>query len=133
MKASIAHGIRPSALVLGKDSKKGWSRWDTVLAKAYQRFLNELCQQCGMPKYICHNSDNRIQFRKAYDECEATKLSARIQGENSAKKEPDPMYGKRVYAEPYLTAEALEEGLEMSDFRRPYLKERMKMEAARAE
>jgi|GEM_PF-2073821 len=60
MKASIAHGVRPSSLILGKDSRKPWGRWDIVLAKAYQRFLNELCQQCGLPKYICFAGETEV-------------------------------------------------------------------------
>lgn len=124
MKASIAHGIRPSALILGKDSGKPWGRWDTVLAKAYQRFVNELCQQCGLPKFICHSNDNRIQFKIARDECAASAVSERAQ-EEMAKNE-NKSHGVRVYGEPYLIEEAETEGLELSDFRRPYLIERAK-------
>jgi len=124
MKASIAHGVRPTALVLGKNSDKPWGKWDVALAKAYQRFLNELCQQCGMPKYLCHSSDNRIQFRAAKDECEASIVAEREQekmtsGDNKS-------YGTRVFGEPYLTDDAITEGLEMVDLRKPYLIERAK-------
>lgn len=129
MKASIAHGIRPTALVLGKDSKKGWNKWDTLLAKAYQRFLNELCQQCGYPKYLCHNDDNRIQFKLASDDCEATAMTERAQHEaaEAAKKSPNSQkFGERLYAEPFLSQDAIDEGLEPSDFRRPYLFDKAK-------
>jgi hypothetical protein len=124
MKASIAHGIRPSALVLGKDSGKKWSRTDIVLAKAYQRFLNELCQQCGGPKYLCHTSDNRVQYKIARDECSASAVAEREQ--RNVGKQDNPPTGVRIYAEPYLTEDAVAEGLEFSDFRRPYLVERAK-------
>jgi len=122
MKASIAHGVRPSSLILGKDSRKPWGRWDIVLAKAYQRFLNELCQQCGLPKYICHSDDNRIQFKVARDECESTKVSERAQSELS--KKDHVTHGVRLFGEPFLTEDAEAEGVEFSDFRRPYLMER---------
>jgi len=125
MKASIAHGIRPSALILGKNSDKPWGRWDYVLAKAYQRFLNELCQQCGLPKYICHTSDNRIQFKTARDECASTAAAERAQ--ESLTKNDQKSYGVKVYGEPYLRDEAIAEGMELSDFRRPYLIERAKL------
>lgn len=124
MKASIAHGIRPTALILGKDSQKPWNRWDILFAKAYQRFLNEICQQCGGPKYLCHTDDNRIQFKVARDECAATAVAERKQEELA--KADKKSYGVRVYAEPYLTDDAKAEGLEFSDFRRPYLIERAK-------
>lgn len=122
MKASIAHGVRPSALILGKDSKKPWGRTDIVLAKAYQRFLDELCTQCGLPKYICHTDDNRVQFRVVRDECEASKVAEKEQ--ENVSKAKTRAYGLNVSAEPYLTEDAIAEGLEFSDLRRPYLKER---------
>lgn len=124
MKASIAHGVRPSSLILGKDSLKPWGRWDIVLAKAYQRFLNESCQQCGLPKYICHSDDNRIQFKLSRDECESTALAEREQ-ERMAKGEIKS-YGVRLGGEPFLTQDAIAEGMELSDFRKPYLIERAK-------
>lgn len=123
MKASIAHGVRPSALILGKDSKKPWSRIDITLAKAYQRFLSELCGQCGLPKYVCHTDDNRIQFKLARDECAGTQMAEREQA-RLAKDDKNPQYGTRIFAEPFLTEDAVAEGLELSDFRRPYLIDR---------
>ena len=124
MKASIAHGIRPTALILGKDSRKGWNSYDIVFAKAYQRFLNEICQQCGNPKYMCHTDDNRIQFRIARDECAATAVAEREQERIS--KGNIKNYGVQVYAEPFLTQDAIKDGLEFSDFREPYLIDRAK-------
>ena len=127
MKASIAHNIRPSALVLGRDSQKPWNRWDVLLAKAYQRFLNEICQQCGNPKYLCHSNDNRIQFKPARDECAATQVAERAQHEIANKKNSKPEFGVKIFGEPYLTEDAIAEGLEFSDFRKPYLIERAKI------
>ena len=124
MKASIAHGIRPTALVLGKDSRKPWGRWDILLAKAYQRFLNELCQQCGNPKYICHTDDNRIQVKIGRDECALTAKAERAQEELA--RGDRKSYGLKLYGQPYLTDDAKAEGLEFSDFRKPYLIERAK-------
>lgn len=126
MKASIAHGIRPSALILGKDSRKRWTRIDITFAKAYQRFLNELCSQCGLPKYICHSDDNRIQFKLATDECAATARSEAEQSRLSKMKTPPDNFGKRLYGQPYLIPEAIEAGLQFSDFREPYYIEQAK-------
>lgn len=125
MKASIAHGIRPSALILGRDSHKPWSRTDIVFAKAYQRFLNELCQQCGMPKYICHNDDNRIQFRVKRDSCASTAIAEREQ-ERISEGKSSKQHGIRVFGDPYLMGDAIEAGMELSDFRQPYLIEQAK-------
>lgn len=125
MKASIAHHIRPTALILGKDSGKPWDEWDTAFAKAYQRFLSEICQQCGAPIYICHNDDNRIEIKPKRDECESAKVAEREQARLSADKNLK-LYGVRIKGEPSLSAEALAEGLEFVDFRRPYYIEQAK-------
>ena len=124
MKANIAHGVRPTALILGKDSGKPWNRMDVVFAKAYQRFLNEVCQQCGLPKYLCHTDDNRVQFKPRKDECEATKVAAKAQRDWDREHEKNPVFGVRFVADPYLTDEAIAEGMEFSDFRVPYFMDR---------
>ena len=124
MKASIAHGIKPTALILGKDSGKPWTPTDILFAKAYQQFLNELCQQCGRPEYICHNNDNRIQIDSKTDECEVKKVTERKQAELAEANKKNPLYGTAVYAVPRLTDEAKAEGVEFIDFRRPYYIER---------
>lgn len=124
MKASIAHGVRPSSLILGKDSRKPWGPWDIVLAKAYQRFLNELCGQCGLPKYICHTDDNRVQFKVSTDECASAAKAEKAQHDDASSDKRK--FGLRYFGEPYLTQGAIDEGMELSDLRRPYLRERAK-------
>lgn len=126
MKASIAHGIRPTALILGKDSGKPWTETDILFAKSYQQYLAELCPQCGWPEYICHNDDNRIHISAKKDECEVTKSAEREQAKLAKDSEKNPLYGTKVYGHVELTAEAVEEGLEFVDFRRPYLIEQAK-------
>lgn len=123
MEASRAHNIRPTALILGKDSRRQWSRTDTVFAKAYQRFKNELCAQCGLPKYICHTDDNRIQFTTVEDHCASAAKSEKEQHDRTSKKGSKPQFGVRLFAEPKLTEEAIAQGMEFSDFRRPYYRE----------
>lgn len=126
MKASIAHGWRPSVVVLGQDSKSTKiTRTDISLARAYQRFLNEICQQCGGPKYLCHNDDNRIQYKLERDECAATQMVEAEQARLSKDKNYKG-YGIRVYATPFLTEDAVADGMEFSDFRKPYLVQRAK-------
>lgn len=125
MKASEMYGVRPSVLILGKNSKKPWSRWDTLLVKAYQRFNSELCQQCGLPKYVCHTNDNRVQFKLSPDSCASAAVSEKEQARIAAS--DSKQYGVRISAEPYLTPDAVEDGMQLSDLRRPYLIERAKL------
>lgn len=124
MKASIAHGWRPSVLILGKDSRKNKiTRTDIVFAKAYQRYLAELCPQCGLPKYICHTDDNRIQFTLGREECASAAKAEKAEYERASKKGAKPQFGVRLFGEPKLTPDAEAAGMEFSDFRRPYYKE----------
>jgi len=126
MKASIAHGIRPTALILGRDSHSPWNETDILFAKAYQRFLGEVCGQCGLPKYVCRNDDNRIQFKLSSDHCTSTAMVEKQQYDHSQDKNAKPEFGVRYYGEPYLTEDAIADGLELSDFRRPWMREEAK-------
>lgn len=129
MKASIAHGVRPSALVLGRDSRKPWGKWDYLLAKAYQRFLGELCSQCGMPRWMCDNDDNRIQFAARENHCAAMAVAEKAQDAITSKKNAQKRFGVQIIPEPFLTEDAIADGLEFSDFRRPYYRERARRKA----
>jgi len=122
MKAAIAHGVRPSAMVLGRDSRKKWGKWDFLLAKAYQRYLDELCPQCGMPVYICHIEDSRIEFKVRRDKCFATEqVEIKQRQATAGDKKPEP--GVRFAPEPVVLDLGDGKDLELSDFRRPYFRE----------
>jgi len=117
IKAAIAHGVRPSVMVLGEDSKKKWGKWDFVLAKAYQRYTDEICQQCGYPIYLCHSSDSRIEFEVHKETCFAAAEVERAQDRTK-----DKAYGARFV--PYVVIHTENgEKAEYGDFRLPYYKE----------
>jgi hypothetical protein len=73
IEASIKFGIRPSALILGKDSRKPWGKWDLLIAEAYQILQTERCSQCGLPVWICHSEDSDIEFDLVEETCFATR------------------------------------------------------------
>ena len=129
MEVSRAHGIRPTALILGKDSGKPWDETDVLFAKAYERFKKEICPQCQLPTYICHNDDNRIEIKVRKDECAASKVVAEREAKFSDEHKNNPVHGVRFVAEAKLDEKAIEEGLEFVDFRRPYYKELAKKRA----
>lgn len=107
-------------MVLGKDSRKKWNRWDFLLAKAFQRYEDEKCPQCGQPIYLCHNSDNQIEFRAVKDECLAM---AEVERANDSKGDKKKEHGVRYV--PELKLRPADEGadLDPSDFRVPYYRE----------
>lgn len=109
-------------MVLGRDSRKKWGRWDFLLAKAFQRYQDELCPQCGLPVYICHSTDPRIEFKAVKDVCFASAQIEQIQEQNSkSKRKMEP--GARYVPEPKLVGVEEGEDLELSDFRIPYYTE----------
>lgn len=112
-------------MILGKDSNKPWTKTDILLAKAYERYLAELCPQCGQPKYICHNDDNAIQFKAVADVCLSRAKAEKAQAEEAERAAKNPglkQFGVRYYGEPFLTQDAIDAKKEFSDFRRPYLR-----------
>ena len=68
-----AWGIRPSAAILGRDSRGPWDKWDILLANAHQILEKERCAQCGLPRYICHTEDEGVHFDVEVDTCDAKK------------------------------------------------------------
>jgi hypothetical protein len=73
IEASISFRVRPSALILGKDSRKPWGKWDLLIAEAYQILQTERCSQCGLPVWICHSEDSDIEFDLVEETCFATR------------------------------------------------------------
>lgn len=112
-------------MVLGRDSRKKWGKWDFALAKAYQRYLDELCPQCGMPVYVCHSSDSRIEFKIRKDKCfaaEQVEIAQRQASRQAGDKGPEP--GVKFVPEPnVLDLDGASEAMDISDFRRPYYRE----------
>lgn len=106
-------------MVLGKDSRKRWGRWDFLLAKAYQRYLDEKCPQCGQPIYICHSADSRVEFKAVKDECFAMAEVERKQASLSKDKKD---HGVRYVPELNLRP-ADGEDLDPSDLRLPYYRD----------
>lgn len=48
-----------------------WTDEDFDLLEAYQILEQEKCVQCGLPRYVCHSSDDRIHFDVHEDTCNA--------------------------------------------------------------
>lgn len=61
-------------MILGEDNRKAWSDLDVLVMQAYQIHEDERCQQCGRPRWLCHNDDRTLMVRVRTDECEATKV-----------------------------------------------------------
>ena len=79
---------------MGTDNRKRWSKWDIVLAQAFQILENERCSQCGLPRYICGNDSRDIDFRIEKQVCYAT--IAREKYEKAEEKKRGKAKGSRM-------------------------------------
>lgn len=69
IKASLTAHVRPTTMILGEDNRKRWSDLDVLIMQAYQILEDERCGQCGLPRWICHNEDPKLQVRVLEDYC----------------------------------------------------------------
>lgn len=102
-------------MILHTQPTKKWNEYDFLLLEAYQILESERCGQCGLPRYICHNDSNEIQFSLAEDTCHA---KAKIDERNRADSKRtnfEPPAGTVLVPEPRST-----EGKELIDYRQPY-------------
>ena len=106
---------------MGTDNRKRWSKWDIVLAQAFQILENERCSQCGLPRYICGNDSRDVDFRIEKQVCYATiarekyeKAEEKKRGKAKGQQNEAPP-GEAVYPSPYLHS-----GADLSTLRDPY-------------
>lgn len=104
-------GKPPSTFILGTDHKK-WNKWDILVAGAYEITQREKCGQCGLPRWMCQNDSNEIQFSIKKDECHA--IAAKEKYEESHKKDKERP-GVSLRPEPKMA-----EGRDPIELREPY-------------
>lgn len=95
-------GIRPSAVILGRDSRRSWDKWDILLANAHQILENERCNQCGLPRYICHTEDEGVHFDVEVDFCGAKQELARYEKNHGGKNGYTPPPGSQLRPVPVM-------------------------------
>ena len=110
-------------MITGADSRKKWSLWDRLIMEAYQIVENEKCDRCGLPRWICHNESNEIQYHIVRDECSTTATIER-QSEDDEKNKYKA-HGEQLSAEPYSV-----EGKPLIEYRDTYY-EQLAAEAAK--
>lgn len=96
---------RPSAALLCDPDPQGdWSRVDYLLLDAYLTMNREVCTICNNPIWLCHSTDNRIEFKPVVRTCFA---KAEIEDYEKSEK------GKNLASGEYIVARAT--GLEDGD------------------
>lgn len=118
-------------MILHTQPAKPWTKHDFLLLEAHQILESERCGQCGYPIYICHNEDERIQFRLDEDTCSIRAAVERQEEAESKKKNAKTKHGTQIAPTPYVMKTPGDEGETptLSDFREPYYKAQMEKRA----
>lgn len=123
-------------MILGTDNRKRWNRHDFLLSQAYTFALEiikgEECPQCGMPKYICHDSENAVRIHLDEDFCNVKFEIEKKQAEDrkASEKKDDggrSMWGSQIHPRIEFVGDASFESV-----RKTWLKEQRRIDAARA-
>lgn len=105
-------------MILGADNRKPWSDLDVLVMQAYQIIEDERCGQCGMPRWLCHNADQRLMVRVKTDRCMArVEMDEFEEKRQEGKKKGEDEEGA-AYPEFYLRPDA--EGMDLVEFRALY-------------
>lgn len=88
-----------------------WTEYDFKILEAYQILQDEICNQCGNPVWLCHSTDNRIDFKTVNSTCFATKahmerLDAKKKRDQRASREERAEWGRTTYMKPYIVQNA---------------------------
>lgn len=88
-----------------------WTEYDFKILEAYQILQDEICSQCGNPVWLCHSTDNRVEFKAIKSTCFATKQH--MIAEDNKKKPADradskerATWGQTTYMKPYIVQNA---------------------------
>lgn len=96
LRSAVKQGQRPcAALLMESDPKGEWTKVDYLLLDAFYILDAETCSICNNPIWLCHSTDNRIDFKIQTRTCYA---KAEIEDFESSEK------GKKVGSGEYLIA-----------------------------
>lgn len=72
IRSAVKQGQRPSAALLCEsDPYGGWLPVDYMIQEAYHTMDQEVCTICNNPIWLCHSTDNRIDFKVTTRTCYA--------------------------------------------------------------
>lgn len=72
IRSAVRQGQRPvAALLYAGNPNKDWERLDYLLQDAYYVMDTEICSICNNPIWLCHSTDNRIDFKVSTRTCYA--------------------------------------------------------------
>ena len=98
IRSAVKQGQRPVAALLYEPDPHGeWTRMDYKIQDAFFTMDNEICTICNNPVWLCHSTDNRIDFKVKTRTCYA---KAEIEDFESSEKGKNLSSGEYVIAVP---------------------------------
>lgn len=99
VRSAVKQGQRPTAALLHEaDPNKGWWELDYLIQDAVFILESEVCSRCNNPIWLCHSTDNSIDFKVSKRTCYAT-----AELEDFEKRD----MGKKLEAGQYLVAKPI--------------------------
>lgn len=72
IRSAVEQRQRPTAALLcDPEPTVGWTRLDYLIQDAYLTMDRERCTICNNPVWLCHSTDNRIDFKVVTRTCYA--------------------------------------------------------------
>lgn len=98
LRSAITQHQRPTAALLCDPNPHGeWTRLDYMLQDAYFTMNNEVCTICNNPVWLCHSTDNRIDFKVKTRTCYA---KAEIEDYEKSERGKNLAHGEYLIAVP---------------------------------
>jgi hypothetical protein len=115
---ALEEHMRPTAMILRKNPHKKWNEYDHLLMQAYKQARAEDCPNCGLPRYLCNNGANDIQFKTEKFDCKASQAIEKAKKRDYG--DDGPPADIQYVATPYSTT-----GRPLVDYRYEYYKDQM--------
>ena len=97
-RSAVKQGQRPTAAILESSNPySSWERLDYIIQDAIFILEREVCPRCNNPIWICHSTDNSIDFKVVKRTCYAT---AELEDDEKAGKQKDLDPGQYTIAVP---------------------------------
>lgn len=104
LRSAVEYRHRPTSAILSEPDPQGqWEPIDYKLLDAYLTMNREICTICNNPIWLCHSTDNRIEFTPTVRTCYA---KAEIEDFEKTSKGKELGSGEYIIARP----EGLDDG-----------------------
>ena len=110
-------------ILLEGGKKATYTKWDYLIAEAYQIMQDERCSQCGYPRSVCQSESDDVRFRIELEECAATKAKHDYENPSRGRNGKAKEIPAGTVARPIAFSES---GVDLATLRQPFYESLMK-------